>query len=162
MHNKDKFEQLFLLSYEPMLRLALLLLKDDEEAKDVVSEVFTEMWDGTIDIGMDNPKGYLLMCVRNRCLDILNHMKIKERVCRLLTLDSQPAMTPPTDNEHEFQRIREIIDTMLTPRDRQILLMKYERKMKYREIAAELQISDAAVYKHLAQALNTLRTNLKQ
>jgi RNA polymerase sigma-70 factor (ECF subfamily) len=70
-------------------------------------------------------------------------------------------MMSANEEQHGPERLKEIVDTRLTPRDRQVLLMKYERKMKYREIAAELTISEAAVYKHLAQALKTLRDNLK-
>jgi RNA polymerase sigma-70 factor (ECF subfamily) len=39
--------------------------------------------------------------------------------------------------------------------------MKYEKKMKYREIAQKLAISETAVYKHLVNALEILRDNLK-
>lgn len=161
MQDKERFETLFRNHYGQMLRLAMLLLKDDEEARDVVSDVFASVWDGTADPYADNPKGYLLMCVRNRCLDLLGHKKTKERVQRLLTLESSPVMMPANEEQRGPEKLKEIVDTRLTPRDRQVLLMKYERKMKYREIAAELTISEAAVYKHLAQALKTLRDNLK-
>jgi DNA-directed RNA polymerase specialized sigma24 family protein len=39
---------LFRSHYKQMLILARLLLKDDEEAKDVVSDIFTEVWEGSI------------------------------------------------------------------------------------------------------------------
>ena len=99
------------------------------------------------------------MCVRNRCLDLLNHKRIKERVCHLLTIDS--SLSAINNDTPDLQRLREIVDTLLTPKDRQVLLMKYERKMKYREISDELKISQVAVYKHLSQALKTLKANFK-
>lgn len=162
MQDKERFETLFRSHYEQMLRLAVLLLKDDEEAKDVVSEIFARVWDGAINPDVDQPKSYLLICVRNRCIDQLNHKKTKERVCRLLTLDAQPTMTPAKDTLACQEQLKEIVDTRLTPRDRQVVLMKYEQKMKYREIAAALSISEAAVYKHLSQALKTLKMNLTE
>ena len=161
MHKKERFEKLFIQSYGQMLNLAKRLLKNDEEAKEVVNDIFTMVWDETINPYVDKPMNFLLVCVRNRCIDLLGHKKIKERVCRLLTLESSPVIMPVKDEQKESERIKEIVNTLLTSRDRQVLLMKYERKMKYREIADELDISEAAVYKHLSQALQTLRNNLK-
>jgi RNA polymerase sigma-70 factor (family 1) len=161
MQNKEQFEMLFRSHYEQMLKLARFLLKDDEEAEDVVSDIFTEVWEGSINLCVEKSKNYLLMCVRNRCLDLLEHQKIKERVHRLLTLDTSPVMPDMDDYQLELDRIREMVDTRLYAEDKQILLMKYERKKKYKEIAEELDISEAAVYKHLSHALKILKDNLK-
>ena len=88
MQKKEQFEELFKNNYKQMLRLSMLIIKDEEESKDIVSDIFTEIWDGTINPYVDKSRNYLLMCVRNRCLDLLNHKRIKERVCRLLTIES--------------------------------------------------------------------------
>ena len=118
MHNKEKFEELFRNNYESMLRLAMLMLKDDEEAKDVVGDIFAALVDGAIHTGCgQRPKGYLARCVRNRCLDLLGHRKVKERVGRLLMLDTstvvitEKARTGRTgeaenDNRHTLDRKR--------------------------------------------------------
>ena len=161
MHKKEQFEELFRNNYKQMLRLSMLIIKDEEESKDIVSDIFTEIWDGTINPYVDKPRNYLLMCVRNRCLDLLHHKRIKERVCRLLTLESSLPSIAINNDTPDMQRLREMVDTLLTPRDRQVLIMKYERKMKYREISDELKISQVAVYKHLSQALKTLKANFK-
>jgi RNA polymerase sigma-70 factor (family 1) len=162
MQNKEQFENLFRCHYEQMLMLARLLLKDDEEAKDVVNDVFTEVWEGTINPYVEKSKGFLLTCIRNRCLDLLRHLQIKDRICQMLTLEDSFVMTPTEDDSlSTLERIREIVDTQLPPKDREILLMKYEKKKKYREIALELGISETAVYKHLSNALRTLKENLK-
>ena len=159
MQKKEQFEELFKNNYKQMLRLSMLIIKDEEEAKDIVSDIFTEIWDETINPYVDKSRNNLLMCVRNRCLDLLNHKRIKERVCHLLTIDS--SLSAINNDTPDLQRLREIVDTLLTPKDRQVLLMKYERKMKYREISDELKISQVAVYKHLSQALKTLKANFK-
>lgn len=161
MQKKKDFEELFRNNYKKMLRLSILIIKDEEESKDIVSDIFTSIWDGTINPYVDKPQNYLLMCVRNRCLDLLNHKRIKERVCHLLTLESSLPSIAINNDPPDMQRLREMVDTLLTPRDRQVLIMKYERKMKYREISDELNISQVAVYKHLSQALKMLKANFK-
>ena len=161
MQKKKDFEELFRNNYKKMLKLSMLIIKDEEESKDIVSDIFTSIWDGAINPYVDKPQNYLLMCVRNRCLDLLNHKRIKERVYRLLTLESSLPSIAINNDPPDMQRLREMVDTLLTPRDRQVLIMKYERKMKYREISDELNISQVAVYKHLSQALKILKANFK-
>ena len=52
--NKETIEQLFRQHYLRMYQLARVLLKDDAASKDVVSEVFADVLDGKIQLGLDN------------------------------------------------------------------------------------------------------------
>jgi RNA polymerase sigma-70 factor (ECF subfamily) len=49
------------------------------------------------------------------------------------------------------------IDTELTPKTRKVVHLRFEEHMTYRDIASHLGISEAAVYKHLAQAIRKLK-----
>jgi RNA polymerase sigma-70 factor (ECF subfamily) len=44
---------------------------------------------------------------------------------------------------------------------REIIEMHFRQGMKFREIAQKLGISETAVYKHLRQAMASLRSKLK-
>ena len=57
--------------------------------------------------------------------------------------------------------INELIATVLTEQDRNILLLHYRSKLKYREIARQEGISEVAVYKHLRKAIETIRNHFK-
>lgn len=115
--NKETIEQLFRQHYLRMYQLARVLLKDDAASKDVVGEVFADVLDGKTQLELDNETiasnsplpsanagSYLLVCVRHKCLNLLNRQKMKDR-----------------------------------------------------EIATELGISEVAVYKHLAQGIRKLK-----
>jgi RNA polymerase sigma-70 factor (ECF subfamily) len=156
---KEDFESLFRLHHSAALRLAFMLLKDEEEAKDAVSDIFTKVWADDIHIPKDRAQGYLLACVHNRCLDQLRQRPLRAHVEQLLTLQAEPSITWTED---KASRIKAIIAEDLTERDREVLLMRYELKMKIREIAAELKISETAVYKHLAKAILTIRDKMKE
>ena len=45
----------------------------------------------------------------------------------------------------------------LTPQTRKVLDLRFRQRLKYREIATELGISEVAVYKHLAQGIRKLK-----
>jgi RNA polymerase sigma factor (sigma-70 family) len=78
---------------------------------------------------------------------------------QLLTLQTEPSITWTEERE---SRIKAIIAEDLTERDREVIQMRYGLKMKNREIAAELKISETAVYNHLAKAILILRNKMKE
>lgn len=169
--NKETIEQLFRQHYLRMYQLARVLLKDDAASKDVVSEVFADVLDGKTQLGLDNETiasepplpsanagSYLLVCVRHKCLNLLSRQKMKDRVHHLLKADTSPSIAPlkatiaEIDRETEkYEAILAYMDTELTPQTRKVLDLRFRQKLKYREIATELGISEVAVYKHLAQ-----------
>lgn len=175
--NKETIEQLFRQHYLRMYQLARVLLKDDAASKDVVSEVFADVLDGKTQLGLDNETtasdsplpstnagSYLLVCVRHKCLNLLSRQKMKDRVHHLLKADTSPSITPleamiaEIDRETEkYEAILAYMDAELTPQTRKVLDLRFRQKLKYREIATELGISEVAVYKHLAQGIRKLK-----
>lgn len=180
--NKETIEQLFRQHYLRMYQLARVLLKDDAASKDVVSEVFADVLDGKTQLGLDNETAndktiasepplpstntgsYLLVCVRHKCLNQLSRQKMKDRVHHLLKADTSPSIAPleatiaEIDRETEkYEAILAYMDAELTPQTRKVLDLRFRQKLKYREIATELGISEVAVYKHLAQGIRKLK-----
>ena len=180
--NKETIEQLFRQHYLRMYQLARVLLKDDAASKDVVSEVFADVLDGKTQLGLDNETAndktiasepplpstnagsYLLVCVRHKCLNLLSRQKMKDRVHHLLKADTSPSIVPleatiaERDRETDkYEAILASMDTELTPQTRKVLDLRFRQKLKYREIATELGISEVAVYKHLAQGIRKLK-----
>ena len=162
--NKETIERLFRQHYQRMYRLAKVLLKDDAASKDVVSDVFADVLDGNVALRPDSTEGYLLVCVRNKCLNLLNRQKLKDRVQHLLLADASPIIAPKeaimtdiSEEKAKQEAIRTYMDTVLTPQTRKVLDLRFRQKLKYREIAAELGISEVAVYKHLAQGIKKLK-----
>ena len=162
--NKETIEQLFRQHYLRMYQLARVLLKDDAASKDVVSEVFADVLDGKTQFPSTNAGSYLLVCVRHKCLNLLSRQKMKDRVHHLLKADTSPSIVPleatiaEIDRETEkYEAILAYMDTELTPQTRKVLDLRFRQKLKYREIATELGISEVAVYKHLAQGIRKIK-----
>ena len=162
--NKETIERLFRQHYQRMYRLAKVLLKDDAASKDVVSDVFADVLDGNVALRPDSTESYLLVCVRNKSINLLNRQRLKDRVHHLLQVDASLSISPKdatmrdiSEEEERQEAIRAYMDTELTPQTRKVLDLRFRQKLKYREIAAELGISEVAVYKHLAQGIKKLK-----
>lgn len=169
---KEHIERLFRQHYPRMYQLALVLLKDEAASQDVVSDVFAEVLDGKVTLRPETESCYLLVCVRNKCLTLINRQKMKDRVHHLLQLDASSSILPLNDTsmsrgafdftsereeEDRQEAILSYMESELTPQTRKVLQLRFRQKLKYREIATELGISEVAVYKHLAQGIKKLQ-----
>lgn len=146
--------------YGELLRRACILLHDEEDARDAVSDVMTRLMATDI-LPTDDEKllAYVRNSVRFECLNRLKRMRLQERMRRALPLDDivLEATSVEDDEEAQYRQYQQFIQTELTPQTRRVFLMHYGERLKYREIAAQVGISEAAVYKHLSQAITKLK-----
>lgn len=152
---EKEIEQLFHQYYAQMTRLAITMLYDGEEARDVVSEVFATFV--KLDIMPSNVEGYLMMSVRNRCLNLLQHKSVRTRFERAYALEETAYTEEMEDTEQQFRELMTFARQNLTKQTLLVFEMRHLQGMKYQEIADELGISRVMVYKHLAQAIETIR-----
>ena len=98
---KEEIEFLFRQHYGPMIRLAKRMLYDDEESRDVVSEVFSTLI--KMDILPKNMEGYLIASVKNRCLNLLEHKDVRAKFEHAYTLEmKQNAVTDDDAISYKF------------------------------------------------------------
>lgn len=158
---ENEIEQLFRQHYAQMAKLARTMLYDDEEARDVVSEVFAALIRS--DIVPVNIKNYLLTSVRNRCLSILEHKSVRAKFEQAYTLEMKSASQPAEEGGGEYlssDRLRNLMtyaEQNLTKQTLRVFRMRHLQGMKYQDIAVELGISRVMVYKHLTQAMEKIK-----
>lgn len=138
-----------------MFALARRILGCDDAARDVVHDVFARL----LDAGVANvTRAYLLSAVRNRCLNVLRDMDVHSRFALLASVETGDAER----DEDLLGRIRTLVDSMPAELTRKVVLMRYAAGMGYNEIAEELAISRAGVFRHLRHAIEYLRENLDE
>ena len=97
MKQEKDIERMFRQHYEKMYNLARSILSDDNESKDVVSEVFTTILADDVVLMPESEEGFLMRSVRNRCLNLIAHKSVKERVAKLLLDDADVILSEETD-----------------------------------------------------------------
>lgn len=153
-------ERLFRQHYERMYRLARTILYDADECRDVVSDVFERLLREDTVLLPDTEEAYLLRSVRNRCLNIIAHKGVRERVEKMLVMDEE---TMISDNDDEqLDRLRDIIDHLEPPIRQRILRLRLQQEMTYQEVAQALGVSKVTVYNHLSQAIDIITRTFKQ
>ena len=156
MATMKEIERLFKANYAVMLRLASAIVHDPDAAGDVVHGVFESLLVSGSAAPVDTP--YLLRSVRNRALNHLRDLDVRQRVAGLYALDAETDGAGPDVDMPDYGKLAELIAERLTPQTARVVRLRFYQGRKYAEIADALGISEAAVYKHLRQAVETLRS----
>lgn len=139
-----------------MLNVARLMLKDDEEARDAVSDVFARLTDGSMVLPVEYPERYLMVTVRNLCIARIRRMTLHERIEHKLSL-SEPSQTSMESTQEMAKEMINYAKRTFTKQTWRVFQLRFDEGLMYREIAEQLGISQVAVYKHLAEALKRLK-----
>ena len=161
MTDKKVLEKLFKQHYRQMYRLAVILLHNDAESKDVVHDVFARLLDDHCDLREDTAESYLLTSVRNRCLNVIRSRQIQERVEHLYLLDVDTTIIPMERLDEELKTLHKGIGLLEPPVCRDIITQHFRDGVTFKEIARRMGVSETTVYKHLRRALSQLRTHFK-
>ena len=159
MTQEKDIEQMFRRHYEKMYNLARCILSDDDESKDVVSEVFTQILADDLVLLPESEEGYLIRSVRNRCLNLIAHKSVKERVARLLTDDADVILSEDTDER--LEQLLLLIDDLEPPIRKLIFRLRYLQDKSYKEVADEVGVSKVTVFNHLSKAMDWIKEQFK-
>ena len=180
---RSQIESLFKTHYTQMYHLALTLLFDEAESKDVVSDVFASLLSGKaaikreqsdagissaereqarpkvkVVIRADKAKAFLLASVHHRCLNVLQHKQVQERFARLLTEDADTLISDNTAEEQmQMEELMRYVRDNLSPMEQNIFRLRYLREMTCQEVAEALIVSRQTVHTHLKQTVEKIR-----
>ena len=155
---RKEVESLFKTYYTQMYHLALTLLFDEAESKDVVSDVFVSLLSGSSVVRTDNARAFLLASVRHRCLNVLQHKQVQERFAHLLMEDSETLESKDTAEEQmQMEEMMRYLQNSLPPMSLKIFRLRYLQEMTCQEVAEALNVSRQTVHTHLKQSVEKIR-----
>ncbi|WP_398455105.1 RNA polymerase sigma-70 factor [Sphingobacterium thalpophilum] len=143
---------------------AFKMLQEEQASKDVVQDVFINLWNVPADqlTLISSLKNYLFVATRNRILNLIRNQKVRRDYIGLFSLyiDEHADTTIELLEEKELmQQLDEVISTF-PPRMKEIFQLSREHFRSHREIAQQLGISEATVSRQISNALSILRSKL--
>jgi len=158
-----EFEQFFNEYYIPVLRYCCTIVKDMDEAEDIVQQVFISIWQKKETINIHtSARAYLYKTVYNASLDFLKHEGVKEKYKKEIIANNIQPVRFERMQEYELNLKIEMAIAKLPEQCRKIFRMSRIENKKYKEIAAEFNISEKTVENHMGKALKLLRESLKE
>lgn len=160
----NTFEMLFRTYYQPLCNYAYTFLHDREDAEEIVQSTFMLVWEKRDTLAIrTSVKPYLYAMVRNACLNVLKHEKIKQRYAgeeiAVAERSHDSVSHAIASNELEV-RIREAMEE-LPEQCRLVFKLSRFEELRYAEIADQLNISIKTVENHMGKALKIMREQLK-
>jgi RNA polymerase sigma-70 factor (family 1) len=162
--NEQAFESLFRMYYDRLCNYANTIVKDTDEAEEMVQQTFLIVWENRENLAIHTSvKSYLYRAVHNSCLNKLKHNKVRQKHDEHYKLQTENVFENGAQellgNELEKQ-INDAINT-LPPQCKTVFVLSRFENLTYAEIAEQLGISIKTVDKHMVKALKIMRSHLK-
>lgn len=158
--NKQAFDEVFLMHFKSLHAYAFTMVKDRDDAEEIVQNVFVRIWTRREQLKTDGfLKSFLYRSVHNESLNYLKHQKVRANFNvhyvdavknDMGNLNTEIAVTELEKNIHSA-----IND--LPEKCRNVFQLSRFDQMKYQEIAAALNISVKTVENQMGKALKILR-----
>ena len=158
----NALEQLYAAHWRGLVRLGVLLLRDQGAAEEVVQDAFVAMhlrWRSLRD--PDKALAYLRQAVVNRARSALRHRGVVERYAArqqpaLSVVDSADAPALVHDRRDAVLDALRVLPT----RQREVLVLRHYLELSETEIAETLGISRGSVKAHASRGATALRALL--
>lgn len=157
------FREIYLRYDKLLLIYAYKKLRNREEAKDLVQDVFTWLWNNRNDFYINTTlSGYLYKSVLNRIFDVVKHKGIIRKYVDSGKhyIEISNADTDYLIREKDIALLIEREILAMPPKMREIYTLKRKYFLSTKEIAAELSLSEHTVSTQMKRALKHLKVKL--
>ena len=142
---------------------AFRLSGDEEEARDIVQDVFTFLWDKRLQLNFTgNFSGFLYTMIRNKVFDNIAHNKVAEKY--VLSIKEYFAKgEATTDHLLRTRELEAIIEKEIAmlPAHLRVTFELRRKGLSHKEIAEQLDISEKTARNQSSKAMKVLRTKLE-
>lgn len=140
-------------------------LKSNEEAEEVVQEVFIRIWNVRASIDTElSFKAYLFKITYNHLRELFLK-KNRENNYKHEILDFAVDFDNRTEEKIDYHSLLDLVEKLidrLPPRQKEIIILKKKQGLPVKEIAGRLGISPRTIEKHLSEALKRLKAELSE
>ncbi|XOV91004.1 MAG: sigma-70 family RNA polymerase sigma factor [Bacteroidota bacterium] len=157
---KEEFDRVYREHFSRLYTFAITLTKCEEFSKDVISDVFVNLWNSKIDFSkIRDIESYLFITVKNYTIQALS-----KRAHRIKGINIEMVLkeTDMADPEHvliekELLVGLENIIQSLPSQCQLVFRLAREKNMTYQQISDELGIATSTVKSHMIKAIATIR-----
>lgn len=152
----------------PLLALAQQMLRDREEARDLLQDALLRAHQALGSFRREcSMKTWVRRIVINMALKKLRRRRLRERVTGWLRLGKDPVWAPAQGGNPEqeasvrqdMQRLASLMRT-LSPKQQAVLVLRHQEGLSVAEIADAMEIGAGTVKTHLVRAMRQIRAGL--
>lgn len=159
--SKRAFNLLYEKHWESAYSEAYKRLRDADQAKDVVQEIFTHIWLKKESLHINNLPAYLNTAIRNKVFKVVEKQKTFHPFLDIL--EDMPSTYLKADENllwKEFLISYEALLNSLPPKRQIIFRLHYQDDLPTKDIASQLGVSRKTVQNQLLKAIEKLKVSL--
>lgn len=156
---KANFKAMFLKYHQDIERFMLSRGASQPEALDISQEAFLRLWEKCKEVTEKSLKSFLFTTSDRIYIDQYRKQQTKQKYRASLSWKSEIKDGQYQMEMEEFKKRLEDVISSMKPIAREVFMLNRFERMKYREIAEQLNISQKAVEKRMQVALLHLANN---
>lgn len=163
--DESAFREIFDQNFRKLYAFSFRLLKNKEQAEEVVNDTLMNVWTNRERLNVDFPVApYLYTITRRLALNALRQIATSQKAIDQLWLNMENISNDTEESVllSDLQRFTEAALITLPPQQQIVFRMSRFEGLNYDEIAIKLNISRNTVKNHLVAALKTLKTHFNQ
>lgn len=153
---EKQFKALFEKYYTKLYYSSLAIVRDEDDARDIVNDVFAHIWEKHDSFEDTVNSMYLYTSIRHRSLDHLKKKKVRDNYADNYMKNNDEGFLYDDEEEERIRQIQNVIDKM-PEKTKYVLDQCYMEGKRYMEVASDIGISRDGVRKHIVKALRLLR-----
>lgn len=159
---KAEYNHLFEQQYNSLCNYAYAIVKDFDEAEDIVQGVFVNFWNSKKDQPLiEKPTNYLVKSVKFKCIDYQRKLITKRKYEQEALHTKEAIVQPENKTETNIKDVLMVAIGQLPKKTREVFMLSKIDGLKYSEIANHLGISPKTVENQMGRAFKHLREKLK-
>lgn len=160
--NEQAYKVLFIEFYPSLCVFAMRFVDQEEVAKDIVQDVFFNVWKGRKNTLVTSSfRNFLITAVRNQCVDYQRRQRLADK------FTEKEKSTNIQTSPEEMYVLKELEDVILNalsklPENvREAFEMNRFKGMTYTAIAEKMEVSPKTIEAYMSKALKILRVELR-
>ena len=158
---QEEFNKLFDLYFDDVRRYVFYRSGDDDVATDIAQDTFLRIWEKQMVIDEKTAKHLLIKISRDMYINRYHREKKAFNFFETYQLNEEGLTPEDQINFNDLQMAYENALKTMPEKQREVFLMSRIDELKYKEIAEQLGLSVKAIEKRMSQALDHLKTHLK-
>ncbi|MBE8714301.1 RNA polymerase sigma-70 factor [Sphingobacterium hungaricum] len=157
------FKEIYSRYWKLLFQTAYYRLGSKETAKELVQNVFLNLWEKRNVLIIDKLENYLQITIKNRVINYIE-TSIVQRKYQEHVVSSYDDRTMETESTVQYNELYFALEKALSElpvKTREVFQLSRFEKLSVKEIAIQMNLSEKAVEYHITSSLKALRFKLK-